>query len=74
MRDIDQKTKSLNRDAEDAQAEVDQEHEELKSTLTEGMTAALENEIEASSANLKRIDKYILRVANCARSTFCNFY
>jgi succinoglycan biosynthesis transport protein ExoP len=43
------------------QAEVDEEHEELKSTLTDGMTAALENEIKASTANLQRIDTYILQ-------------
>src|SRR5207253_1220108 len=41
------------------QAKVDQEHEELKSTLTEGMKAVLESEIKASNADLGRIKKFI---------------
>jgi len=41
------------------QAQVDEEHEELKSTLTEGMKAALDSEISASVANLARIDEFI---------------
>jgi len=41
------------------QAQVDDEHEQLSSTLTEGMKAALENEISASEANQKRIEEFI---------------
>ena len=41
------------------QAKADEEHEELKSTLTEGMKAALETEIRASKANLERIQDFI---------------
>jgi hypothetical protein len=43
----------------DWQAKVDEEHEELKSTLVEGVKTALESEIGASMANLARIDKFI---------------
>ncbi len=37
------------------QAQVDEEHDELRSTLTEGLKAALENELVASNANMERI-------------------
>jgi len=41
MRDIDSKTKSLNRDAEDAQAEVDQETGKIMQTLGERVMVVL---------------------------------
>ncbi len=41
------------------QAHVDAEHEELRSTLCEGLKAALDNEISASVSNLARIDESI---------------
>jgi outer membrane protein len=41
MRDIDQKTKSLNRDAEDAQAEVDQETGKIMQVLGERVMVVL---------------------------------
>ena len=52
MRDIDQKTKALNRDTEDAQAELDQEQQKLMQELGQRMMAVIDKYAKDNSFSL----------------------